>query len=129
MSLLNNRRLCLRLPVCLIALCVACGAVSASPFSPPDLEGFILHTERDADGDGDGVNETRIRQYLNPQGDSIVSMSSAGRVWAWSLDSRDSESGDRNYVIRDGDCDGSFEEIYSLDDEFHVPACLKEQTN
>lgn len=97
----------------------------AGQFEPPSLQGYNLHAERDADGDGDEVNETHIRQYLNATGDSIVSMSSGGRVWAWSLDMRDSETGESNYVIRDSDCDGRFDELYGLDEEFHVPACVK----
>ena len=97
----------------------------AASYTPPDLEGFKLHHERDADGDGDGVNETRIRQYLSNTGDSIVSMTTGERLWAWSLDTRDDESGPRNYVIRDSDCDGVFDEVYGLDDEFLVPDCLK----
>jgi len=97
----------------------------AAQFTPPDLEGFKLHDERDADGDGDGKNETKLGQYLNPNGDSIVSFTSKGKVWAWSLDTRDSEIGPQNYVIRDSNCDGVFDEVYGLDDEFHVPDCLK----
>ena len=84
-----------------------------------------MHAEREADGDGDGVKETHIQQYLNQKGDSVVSMSSKGRVWAWSLNSRNDEYALRNFVIRDSDCDGVFDEVYSLDDEFHVPDCVK----
>jgi hypothetical protein len=102
-----------------------CQRATAGQFEPPSLQGYQLHAERDADGDGDEVNETHIRQYLNKAGDSIVSMSSGERVWAWSLDMRDSETGESNYVIRDSDCDGRFDELYGLDDEFHVPACVK----
>ena len=56
--------------------------VQAAPFTPPDLEGFNLHDERDADGDGDGdgKNETRIRQYLNSNGDNIISFTSNERL-------------------------------------------------
>jgi hypothetical protein len=52
-------------------------------------------------------------------------MTSNGRLWAWSLDTRDDESGVHNYVIRDSNCDGVFDEVYGLDAEFHVPECLK----
>jgi len=97
----------------------------AAQFTPPDLEGFNLHDERDADGDGDGKNETRIKHYLNANGDSLASFTSNERLWAWSLDTRDSDIGPKNYVIRDSDCDGVFDEVYSLDDEFHVPDCVK----
>ena len=91
----------------------------------PDLGGFNIHDERDADGDGDGVKETHIKHYLNQSGDSLVSMTTNGRLWAWSLDTRDQESGTKNYVIRDSDCDGIFDEVYGLDDEFHVPDCAR----
>ena len=97
----------------------------ASQYTAPDLDGFNLHDERDADGDGDGVNETHIKHYLNQSGDSIVSMAIGDRLWAWSLDTHDNDSGVHNYVIRDSNCDAVFDEVYSLDDEFHVPDCLK----
>ena len=108
-----------------ILLCASAPNGVAGQFSPPDVGGFTQHSEREADGDGDGVNETHIVQYLNPQGDSVVSMTTQGRVWAWSLETRDNDSSVRNYVIRDSDCDGTFDEVYGLDDKFHVPDCLK----
>jgi hypothetical protein len=101
------------------------GIATAGQYSAPDLDGFMLHDERDADGDGDGVNETHIMQYLSQSGDSIASMTTNGRLWAWSLDTRDNESGNKNYVIRDSNCDGIFDEVYGLDDEFHVPGCTR----
>ena len=101
------------------------GIAIAEQFKPPDLEGFMLHTERDADGDADGKNETHIKQYLNTSGDSLVSMSTKGVVWAWTLDTRDDDLGSKNYVIRDSNCDGVFDEVYGLNEEFHVPDCMK----
>ena len=101
------------------------GQVVAKQFEPPKLDGFNLHAESDADGDGDGKNETHVKQYFNAAGDSIVSMTTRGRLWAWSLNTRNNDSGVRNYVIRDSNCDGVFEEVYGLDDEFHIPDCLK----
>jgi hypothetical protein len=114
-----------KLPVIVVACAVAAPPAAAEHFEPPALDGFTLHNQREADGDGDGKNETHIRHYLNEQGDSLVSMTTRERLWAWSLDTRDNESGVRNYVIRDSNCDGIFDEVYSLDDEFHVPDCLK----
>ena len=73
-----------------------------------------------------GENETRLRQYLNPNGDSLVSFTTNGRLWAWSLDTRNDDVGPRNYVIRDSNCDGTFDEVYGLDDEFHVPDCARQ---
>ena len=108
---------------CILAL--SAGVANAEQFEPPKLDGFTLHAESAADGDGDGKNETHIKQYFNTKGDSIVSMTTKGRLWAWSLDTRDNESGVHNYVIRDSNCDGVFNEVYGLDEEFHVPDCLK----
>jgi hypothetical protein len=110
---------------CLATLCSYPQLAAASPFTPPDLSGFNQHGERSADGDADGVKETLIVQYLNANGDSIVSMSTKGRLWAWSLETRGNESSVHNYVIRDSDCDGTFDEVYSLEDQFHIPDCLK----
>ena len=106
-------------------LAIASVDTLAANFDPPKMDGFNLHAERDADGDEDGVKETHIKQYFNARGDSIVSMTTKGKIWAWSLNTRDNESGEKNYVIRDSNCDGMFNEVYSLDDEFHVPDCLK----
>jgi hypothetical protein len=106
-------------------LAVLTGQAVAEQFDPPKLDGYNLHVERDADGDGDGKNETHIRQYFDARGDSIVSMTTQGRIWAWTINTRDNDSAVHNYVIRDSDCDGVFDEVYSLDDEFHVPDCVK----
>jgi hypothetical protein len=108
---------------CILAL--STGHTMASQFEPPELDGFNLHAESDADGDGDGKNETHVKQYFNASGDSIVSMTTKGRLWAWSLNTRNNDSAVRNYVIRDSNCDGVFDEVYGLDDEFHIPDCLK----
>jgi hypothetical protein len=125
----NNERYSAPIPLLTIILLVSLTAMlrvaQATTFTPPALEGFNQHDERDADGDGDGKNETKLGQFLNANGDSIVSFTSNGQVWAWSLDTRDSEIGSENYVIRDSDCDGVFDEVYGLDEEFHVPDCVK----
>jgi len=108
---------------CFLALLT--GHAVAEQFDPPKLDGFNLHAESDGDGDGDGKNETHIKQYFNASGDSIISMTIKGQVWAWSLNTRDNDIGVSNYVIRDSNCDGVFNEVYGLDEEFHVPDCLK----
>jgi len=91
------------------------------------MTAFLLISEEDGDGDGDGVKETHIRRYRNLDGDSIFSLTTKGRLWAWSLESVGSPaiSGSRDYVIRDSDCDGIFDQRYALNEEFHVPDCLK----
>ncbi len=91
----------------------------------PDRDGFSLSDERD--GDGDGIKETHIKQYRNRRADSIFVMTTHGHEWAWSMDLHGEGDADitRNYVIRDSDCDGVFDERYSLSAEFHVPACMQ----
>jgi len=122
---------CFQYPYSRIAVILGCfltfttESVFATQFDPPKLDGFNLHAESDADGDGDGKNETHVKQYFNSSGDSIVSMTTRGQLWAWSLNTRGNDIGVNNYVIRDSNCDGQFNEVYSLDDEFHVPDCLK----
>ena len=111
--------------IVLAALIISQQSILAAQFKPPDMEGFALHGERDADGDGDNVNETHVQHYLNPNGNSVFSMTTNGRLWAWSLDTRDDESGPNNYVIRDSNCDGVFDEVYGLVEEYHVPDCVK----
>jgi len=124
----NNLQFRLRAVLVMMGIIILAGKpqlVNAEQFEPPSLEGFNMHVERDADGDGDGVNETHIQQYFSESGDSIVSMTTKGRLWAWSLNTLDNDSGVRNYVIRDSNCDDIFDEVYGLDDEYHVPDCLK----
>ena len=103
-------------------------AMEKGQYQAPDMEGFIITREEDGDGDGDGVKETHIRHYQNLAGDEIFSMTTEDTLWAWSMSSHHAGGGTdpaHNYVIRDSDCDGSFDERYGLDEEFHVPDCLE----
>lgn len=106
---------------------VRAGAMETGVFEPPEMSKFLLISEEDADGDSDGVTETHVLRYRNLGGDSIFSMTTKGRLWAWSLESvgSPSVSGPGNYVIRDSNCDEVFDERYRLDEEFHIPDCLK----
>jgi len=101
--------------------------VEKGMFFNPDLSEYALHNESDDDGDGDGVNETHVKRYINSKGDTVFSMTTGGKLWAWSLDTKGGDDGDvrNNYVIRDSNCDGVFDERYRLDAEFHVPRCLQ----
>lgn len=106
---------------------VNAGAVEHGPGYPaPSLDGYILLEEGDRDGDGDGVKETHVLRYRDLAGDSVFSMTTKGRLWAWSKAQHGGGTGiEQNYVIRDSDCDGSFDERYGLDEQFHVPGCLQ----
>jgi len=102
------------------------GAAEKGMYFKPGLKGFAVHNEYDDDGDGDGINETHVRRYINDRGDSAFSMTTGENLWAWSVDTRGDDDTDihSNYVIRDSNCDGLFDERYSLSMEFHVPACV-----
>jgi hypothetical protein len=102
-------------------------AVSKGDYAAPSLDRFLLVSSSDEDGNEDGVNETHVRRYRSPEGDRIFSMTSQDRLWAWSLDTHgdDDKDVERNYVIRDSDCDGRFDERYSMDQQFLLPECLE----
>ncbi len=99
---------------------------TARGFAVPDLEDFLMVGAEDGDGDGDGIKETRIVRYRNYAGDSVFSMTTNGSLWAWSREQHGGGTSDqRNYVVRDSNCDGIFDERYTLDEQFKVPDCLK----
>jgi len=103
-------------------------ALETSYFGAPNLDGYVLHRENKGDGDGDGVEETHIKHYVNPDGSTLFSMTTQDRLWAWSMSTPGADAGiDSNYVIRDSNCDGVFDERYGLDEDFHIPDCLKQQ--
>lgn len=104
-------------------------SMESGEFQAPSLEQYVIQGESDGDGDGDGVRETHIKRYRDLAGDSIFNMTTGDRLWAWSLSSRgtDASEVDKNYVIRDSDCNGSFDERYRIDEAFHLPACLKQR--
>jgi len=123
-------------PVPGVALTLMLGSVPAlametGVYEAPEVgTKFLLINGEYADGDGDGVKETHIEHYQDVAGDKIFSMTTKGRLWAWSLKMQGSDgaepgAGGWNYVIRDSNCDGVFDERYRLDEEFHVPDCLK----
>lgn len=113
------------LVLALVFYATASAAVESGVFQPPALDQFIPSDKSDADGDGDGVEETQVQRYRNLDGDRAFSLTTNGRLWAWSVDTERSEAGNADYVIRDSDCDGSFDERYGLDEEFHLPDCAK----
>ena len=52
-------------------------------------------------------------------------MMTNGTLWAWSLDTHFDETRDKNSLIRDSYCDCVFVVVYGLDQEYHVPDCVK----
>jgi hypothetical protein len=106
-------------------ICVPVAALETSYFKAPSLDGYTLLSEEDADGDGDGAKETHVKHYRNATGDLMFSMTTKGTLWAWSRQSHAGAESGKNFVLRDSDCDGVFDQRYSLDEEYHVPDCLK----
>jgi len=102
----------------------AATAMETSYFGAPSLIGFNKTSEEDADGNGDSIKETHVIHYMNEAGDRLFSMITKDTLWAWSYQSHASKGPLDNYVIRDSNCDGTFDERYTLDEEFHVPECL-----
>ena len=105
-------------------LCTA--SVEKGVYVEPELNDYALHNEYDDDGDGDGTDETHVRRYINSKGDTAFSMTTSDQLWAWSVDSKAGDDADinKNHVIRDSNCDGIFDQRYSLNAKFHVPSCL-----
>lgn len=103
----------------------AASAVEKGDYKAPSTDGYTLISEQLADGDGDGVKETHVRHYGNSKGDLLFSMTTKEKLWAWSRQSQGGAESEKNYVIRDSNCDGMFNERYGLDDEYHIPDCLK----
>ena len=52
-------------------------------------------------------------------------MHSLDVMWAWSKQSHAGADSENNFVIRDSNCDGVYDQKYNLDEEYHVPECLK----
>ena len=100
-------------------------AADTGEFNAPSLDGFTLVSEEYADGDGDGKKETHVRHYKNARGDLMFNMTTKGVMWAWSKQSHAGADSQRNFVIRDSNCDGAYDQKYKLDEEYHVPECLK----
>ena len=68
--------------------------VQRGVYAPPNPHGFTHYQSYDADGDGDEMKETRIDRYLSPSGDSLFSMTTGDRLWAWSLATHGAEPRD-----------------------------------
>jgi len=102
-------------------------AAESGSFAAPDMEGFVKIQEYHADGDENGVKETLVRRFKNLSGDRMFTMTTKENLWSSSLDTAgdDDSQVEKNYVLRDSDCDGSFDERYTLDEQFRLPECLK----
>ena len=111
--------------VLLLLLAGSATAAEEGFFKGPGMEGFVKIEVYEADGDGDGEKETTVRRFRNIAGDSMFTMTTGEKLWAWSLESVQEDGIEHNYVLFDSDCDGRFDRRYGLDEEFTPPDCLK----
>jgi hypothetical protein len=113
--------------VVLLLVAVPGMAMETGFFRGPGMEGFVKISEHEGDGNADGTNETTIRRFRNVNGDRMFTMTAKDQLWAWSVDAvgDDDSEINRNYVLRDSDCDGRFDERYRLDEGFSLPDCLE----
>ena len=109
----------------LLLLAGSARAVEEGFFRGPGMEGFVKVQVYEADGDGDGEKETLVRRFRNLAGDRMFTMTTGEKLWAWSLDSAEGDGVENDYVLRDSDCDGRFDQRYGLDEEFTPPDCVK----
>jgi hypothetical protein len=114
-------------PLCFIAVVQPGYTMEKGEYPAPALDQFQPAGESEDDVDGDGVNETLIRRYINEAGESIFSLTTGDRLWAWSIAIPVGGQLDptKSYLIRDSKCDGVFDEKYATDEDVQIPACLK----
>ena len=126
-TLTHHRLLRCACPFLLVSMAGPAPAVETGSFRAPGMEGFVKISEHEGDGNADGTNETTIRRFRNVNGDRMFTMTAKDQLWAWSVDAvgDDDSEINRNYVLRDSDCDGRFDERYRLDEGFNLPDCLK----
>lgn len=125
----RSRRCSVSIPtaVCLVVGLQSAHAMEKGEYPPPTLDNFQPAGESEADVDGDGVNESLLKRYINEVGGSVLSLTTGDRLWVWSLASAEGDSLDpsKSYVIRDSNCDGVFDEKYGAQEDFEIPACAK----
>lgn len=99
-------------------------------FEPPSLDGYSLVEEKllDKDEVKDGIKETRLEKYQSRSGEKIGKYVTGGKNWAWAVapNRKDVCHYPDNYVIRDSDGDGVFDERYRFcGEEFWLPTWTK----
>ncbi|MBM4271793.1 MAG: hypothetical protein FJ139_06545 [Deltaproteobacteria bacterium] len=104
-------------------------AMEKGEFQTPSLEGFLFNRQFKIDEDEDGIKESDVTIYKNPSGDQIGVISTGGIIWLWSRRDHDYLHNrtdiNRNYSIRDSNCDAIFDERYATGEPFYLPNCLK----
>lgn len=96
---------------------------------PPGLEGYKFTQEFKADGDNNGTEETTGYAYQDDDGNVRYVLVAGNQVWAWTQQSKDfpadKDDLEKNYTLRDANCDGGFDQRLSPTDKVVLPDCLK----
>ena len=98
-------------------------------YQPPSLEGYHFDKAKkfDKDWPEDGIKETLVERFLNSKGQGILKYTTKGKTWAWGIMGNPSDRNDttNNFLIRDSDGDGSYDEKYLGNEGFSLPDYLK----
>lgn len=113
--------------------CELAHAMETGTFAPPSLEGYAFIDEKllDKDEIKDGIKETRLEKYQNGSGWKIGKYIADGKAWAWAVapNRKDVCRYPDNYVIRDSDGDGIFDERYRYcGEDFWLPGFFSGST-
>ncbi|MBM4271792.1 MAG: hypothetical protein FJ139_06540 [Deltaproteobacteria bacterium] len=103
-------------------------AMEKGIFQPPSLEGYTLVSTKQLDKDEveDGVKETTSEIYKNSAGQIIGRYITKDHTWVWAVKkTQDLNDTTQNYVIRDSTGNGTYDEKYSLTEDFFLPSYLK----
>lgn len=102
--------------------------VKTEGYEVPDLTGYTKTKEGylDLDRTQDGIKETFVEIFQDPNGKVILKYQTKGKTWAWFYAGNPSDRKDtiNNYTIVDSDCDGIFDEKYGSE-RYYVPKCLE----
>jgi hypothetical protein len=97
-------------------------------FQSPNLKDYQLSKEWD---DNSVWNkDTHVKMYRNENGDRVYGFLTNNQVWGWRVVlSNVKETGHdltKNYKIRDSNCNGTFDEKYSIEEAWPgSPACAR----
>jgi len=126
---LKNTLLVMNLFILVLCTTSFVTAFEKEVFQPPSLEGYVLDNAAYLDKDKiiDGIHETLGEVFKNSEGKVIVRLSTDRKTWAWGIFGNPSDRTDiiNNYVIRDSNGDGIFDEKYPANEQFFLPDWVK----
>jgi len=116
----------------LLASIAPLSAMEKGVFKPPSLEGYTLVQTKQLDKDKvkDGIKETTLEIYGNAIGQYIGKYTCNGIIWEWGVKANNNNDDTiNNYILRDSDGDGIFDERYGGNETTYVPDWVKKAGN